>query len=665
MPVLKLKPSGKDYLWGGDRLIREYGKEFDGDVLAETWELSCHPDGPSYIMNGPYEGKTLAEYIEAEGKGILGKNCRRFRDFPILTKFIDAKDSLSIQVHPDNKYALKNEGQYGKTEMWYVMDAGEDAYLYYGFAKEIAKEEFAKRIEEDTLTEVLNKVPVQKGDVLFIEAGTIHAIGKDILIAEIQQNSNVTYRVYDYGRVGKDGKKRDLHIEKALAVTNRVPMKRSRANNSHIADCDYFTVDKLTLDGCVMKKMEGVLSEDSFVSILILEGNGTISCGSDKLEYKKGESFFLPAGSGTYEIEGCCEALLTRIREKAAPIRIGVAISAAGTKIGLIDVHQQIVAQCAVETDVTAKPDEMICLIGRKVMELLEQEEIPVDQCVSVGVGVPGTVDQKTGRVLYSNNIPWKNVELKAILQEVLPLPVFIANDADCAILGEAAGGAARGYDDVLMLTLGTGVGGGVILDGKIYNGKMLGGSELGHMVIVEDGEPCTCGRKGCLEAYVSKDGLLREARKIMERYPDSLLWTLCGGEKENCRQQNEKGQMSDKQQNKKGQTSGQEYDRVEYALCPEDIFEAARRHDIAAVCVLDGYTKHLASGIVNLVNIFRPQLVLIGGGLSGSGEYLLAPLRGSLVRNCFGGGDGELPELAVAVLGNDAAMLGAANLGN
>ena len=140
-------------------------------------------------------------------------------------------------MHPSNRYALKNEGQYGKTEMWYVMDADPGAYLYYGFKTEISKEEFAKRIEEDTLLEVLNAVPVQKGDVLFIESGTIHAIGAGILIAEIQQNSNVTYRVYDYGRVGKDAKKRDLHIEKVLAVTNRVPIIKDKSSYPHVADC--------------------------------------------------------------------------------------------------------------------------------------------------------------------------------------------------------------------------------------------------------------------------------------------------------------------------------------------------------------------------------------------------------------------------------------------
>lgn len=317
MCILKLKPSCKDYLWGGRRLAEEYGKEYDGNVLAESWELSCHPDGPSTIVNGVHAGETLQQYIDGQGKAVLGKHCERFQDFPILIKFIDAKDNLSIQVHPNNTYALQNEGQYGKTEMWYVMDAEKGAFLYYGFKEEISKEEFEKRIREDTLLEVLNAVPVQKGDVLFIEAGTIHAIGKDILIAEIQQNSNVTYRVYDYGRVGADGRKRDLHIEKALAVTNRVPLIRDNSNYPHVADCDYFTVDKLNLDGHVMKKLGGIVSDESFASILILDGEGTISNQGETLGFRKGDSFFLAAGSGNYQLEGNCDALITTVRGEA------------------------------------------------------------------------------------------------------------------------------------------------------------------------------------------------------------------------------------------------------------------------------------------------------------------------------------------------------------
>lgn len=628
MSILKLKPSCKDYLWGGRRLAEEYGKEISGDILAETWELSCHPDGPSTILNGAYAGKTLAQYIKAEGKEVLGVNCRRFRDFPILIKFIDAKQNLSIQVHPDNRYALKNEGQYGKTEMWYVMDAGKDAFLYYGFKQEISKEEFARRIEEDTLLDVLNAVPVQKGDVLFIESGTIHAIGEDILIAEIQQNSNVTYRVYDYGRVGKDGKKRDLHIEKALAVTNRVPLIKSRSSYPHVADCDYFTVDKLNLDGRTMRRMEGYVSEESFVSILILDGQGTVSCGerekdgsgrasqSKSVSYRKGDSLFLPAGSGTYVIEGSCDALITTIRKKAAPVRIGIDIGGTDTKVGLVDVHQKLIDSASIPTDAYRPPAEVIRAAAETASALLERNEIPVDQCIGVGVGVPGTVDRKKGIVSYSNNIHWEDVPLAREIGKWLPIPVETANDADCAALAEAVAGGGRNYSDIVMITLGTGVGGGIILDGEIYNGRGAGGTELGHMVIVENGERCTCGRKGCLEAYASAAALKREAYRA-------------GGRE----------------------------------LEPEEIFGLAKKGDPIMKAVVDTYIHRLGLGIVNIVNIFRPQLILLGGGISRQGDVLLEPLRRIVQKECFGGEKNFVPEIEAAELGNDAGIIGAANL--
>lgn len=628
--MLKLKPSCKDYIWGGRRLVEEYGKESDGEVLAESWELSCHPDGPSVIVNGVHAGKTLQQYIEEAGKDVLGNHCRRFKDFPVLIKFIDAKDNLSIQVHPDNRYALKNEGQYGKTEMWYVVDAGKEAFLYYGFQREISKEEFARRIEEDTLLEVLNAVPVHKGDVLFIESGTIHAIGKDILIAEIQQNSNVTYRVYDYGRIGKDGKKRDLHIEKALAVTNRVPIIRDNSSYPHVADCDYFTVDKLNLDGRFMKRMEGNVSDASFAGILILDGEGTITSGGESLPYRKGDSFFLPAGSGGYQVEGSCDALITTIREKAAPVRVGIDIGGAFVRIGLVDVHQKLLAEAVIPTgavrckemqetasDVMGETAEAVIeRIGKQALALLEEQGISIDQCVGVGIGVPGTIDRKRGIVRYSNNIKWRQVPLARLMGEYLPLPIQVANDADCAALGEAVAGAGRECQDVIMITLGTGVGGGIILDGEIHEGKGIGGSELGHMVIAENGEPCTCGRRGCLEAYASASALMRNAKKV----------------------------------------SGKD-------MAPEEIFAEAKEGDEKLREVVGQYIRRLGVGIVNIVNIFRPQLVLLGGGASVWGEELLEPLRGMAREGCFGGADGELPEIETASLGNQAGIIGAASL--
>ena len=313
MSLFKLRPATKDYLWGGRRLIEEFGKENIGEILAETWELSCHKDGYSYIENGEFEGKSLKEYIDEIGKEVLGENCKSFEDFPVLIKFIDAKDDLSIQVHPSDTYALANEGQYGKTEMWYIVDALDGAFLYYGFNKDVTKEEFRAGIENNTLLDFLNKVDVKKGDVLFIEAGTIHAIGKDILIAEIQQNSNITYRVYDFARVGKDGNLRELHIDKAIEVTNRTVVRYENKAYPHIASCRCFTVDKVYLDGKYLNSFTGFVDNSSFLSVLFLDGEGNISLGETEIKFKKGDSFFISAASGEYKISGNCEALITRV----------------------------------------------------------------------------------------------------------------------------------------------------------------------------------------------------------------------------------------------------------------------------------------------------------------------------------------------------------------
>lgn len=306
MPILKLIPACKDYLWGGSKLREEYNIRSDLEPLAEAWVLSCHKDGPSTVANGPDAGLTLPAYIEKHGKEVLGVNCARFEEFPILGKFIDAKGDLSIQVHPDNAYALAHEGQFGKTEMWYVLEAEPGAFLYYGFKHPITKEEYKARIENNTLTEVLNAAPVHRGDVFFIPAGTLHAICKGIVIAEIQQNSNVTYRVYDYGRLGADGKPRQLHVEQALEVTRCVPPS-PQDFGGHLAACEYFTAD-LARGGA-----EGMCDESSFTSLLITDGAGALACGGEELAVRKGDSLFLPAGSGEWKLTGAISALVCRV----------------------------------------------------------------------------------------------------------------------------------------------------------------------------------------------------------------------------------------------------------------------------------------------------------------------------------------------------------------
>ena len=321
MKAIKLNPAFKDYLWGGTKLRDEYGKKCDLDKVAESWELSCHKDGCSAVADGEYAGLTLPQYIEKAGKAVLGTDCEKFEYFPILIKLIDAKQNLSVQVHPDNDYAMRVEGEYGKTEMWYVVDCEPGAGLLYGFKHEISKEEFRRRIEDNTLLEVTNRVEVHPGDVFFIEAGTLHAIGEGILIAEIQQNSNTTYRVYDYGRVGADGKPRQLHIEKAIDVTRLAPATRPCGRPQAkpeafdggsvlpLASCDYFTVKEME----VTSHAALMADEKSFHSLLLLDGSLTLSMGGEKLEMKKGASVFVPAGSGDYTLTGKGRLILTTV----------------------------------------------------------------------------------------------------------------------------------------------------------------------------------------------------------------------------------------------------------------------------------------------------------------------------------------------------------------
>lgn len=377
MAIGKIHPACKQYLWGGEKLIREYGISSPKTPLAEAWVLSAHPDGDSRISFSDeacfLEGESFAEYLKShpEAAGSLGK---AFPFFPTLIKLIDAKKALSIQVHPDDSFALSREGQYGKTEMWIVLEREEGAFLYFGFQKDYTEEEIRRAIEEETFPSLLCKVMVEPGDVFFIPAGTVHAIGAGILLAEVQQNSNLTYRVYDYGRKDAQGNTRELHVEKALEVMNRKQLSAYRqeafkkqgkkpvgekaagekvAGESatgekvagknvyleRIGSCEYFTVDRLFLEDNAF--YSGKLTKESFLSLLVLEGEGVLTeetkrcedmhqessteCKQEKSSstekkdrrfVKKGESYFLPAEEGQWSLKGTGKFLLTFLSEK-------------------------------------------------------------------------------------------------------------------------------------------------------------------------------------------------------------------------------------------------------------------------------------------------------------------------------------------------------------
>lgn len=320
MEPMLLSPVGKDNLWGGIRLKTEFNKQIDITPLAETWECSAHPAGPSTVVAGKYAGKTLDKVLEAHPV-FLGTRVPR-KELPILVKFIDAKQNLSIQVHPEDDYARKYENDNGKTEMWYVVDATADAFLVHGFAHDVNKELLQDAIQEGTLEKHLNKVQVNKNDVFYTPAGTVHGIGAGCLIAEIQENSNVTYRVYDYDRVDKHGTKRELHFDKAMEVADmragNVYRQKPRlvhyypgCNREILCRCQYFETERIKVE----KGVAFTVMEASFQVVLCLEGSGGLETSEYKkpLRFKKGDCIFLPAGLGRCFVIGECEFLKIRV----------------------------------------------------------------------------------------------------------------------------------------------------------------------------------------------------------------------------------------------------------------------------------------------------------------------------------------------------------------
>lgn len=314
---IKLLPFVSETIWGGRKLIEEYGVETEKANAAEGWMLSCHEAGSSIAANGEFAGRAFADVIR-ENPGLCGKNAEKFDDFPILIKFIDARDDLSVQVHPTKEYCeLTGKGQ-SKTECWYIIDCDEDAQLLLGFEDEISPEEFKSAIEASTLVEKVGKVKVNKGDFFFIESGTLHAICKGILLAEVQESSNTTYRIYDYDRRGKDGKPRELHVSDAVGVTKLQKYSQPafckadkiyKPGKNLLADSPLFKVWKDEYSG----SNEDFADENSFVSLLVLSGEGTLNCLGQSLPLRKGDSFFIPAGSGAFTVEGELEILETRI----------------------------------------------------------------------------------------------------------------------------------------------------------------------------------------------------------------------------------------------------------------------------------------------------------------------------------------------------------------
>ena len=318
---LLLKPAAKDYLWGGSRLNDDFGKAIQLSTLAETWECSTHPDGQSLVAEtGETLGELLNRHLDYLGSHPLHLTGGK-AELPILIKLIDAKQNLSVQVHPDDEYAWKHERSLGKTELWYVLAAKRDSELVYGFRKDMSREQVKTAIREKRIEEDLNHIPVHKNEVFFVEAGTVHAVGAGVLLAEIQENSNVTYRLYDYDRTDLQGRKRALHIDKALDVAKltasiapRQPMRVLKYRNGCAGEllgrCRYFQVERMLLNTEIQRDLAAFQTDrNSFHALLCTDGCGVMIGESFTLNFFKGDCIFVPADSIPLKLHGKAQLL--------------------------------------------------------------------------------------------------------------------------------------------------------------------------------------------------------------------------------------------------------------------------------------------------------------------------------------------------------------------
>lgn len=313
-------------------------------------------------------------------------------------------------------------------------------------------------------------------------------------------------------------------------------------------------------------------------------------------------------------------------------VRVGIDLGGTNIVAGVVDDSYTILATAKRKTNLPRPAAEIIRDMAELVTEALEKANMSISEVRYVGVGCPGTCNQDTGIVEYSNNLRFEQVALKADLQKLTGKPVYIENDANAAALGEALAGAGKGAESCVCITLGTGVGSGIVLDGKLYDGFNFAGAEIGHSVIMVDGEPCTCGRHGCWEAYASATALVRQTKAAMEAHPDSVMNILA----------KESGKVT-------GRTS----------------FDAMRQGDAVAREVVETYIGYIACGLVNVVNIFQPEVLCIGGGICNEGDTLLSPLKRILERDRYSKYCKQQTKLCVATLGNDAGIIGAAFLGD
>lgn len=508
MAILKLKPLYKVHTLSTLNGLSGNSSDCeDGqvkEVLTEALHLSFRMNDSNIIENGIYKNKLLTDYVDEVGTYFFGKNSRRFHAFPIRVKILDIKEQLALQIHPPNDYALKVESTYGRVEAWYIIDCEKDAYVYYGFKYDITKQEFRKRVNNGTILEVLNKVYVKKGDLFLIEPGTIHSAGAGIVLAEVQQSSNTSYKVYDFDNTRENNDTYNLEIDKAVDVVNTAGIPNDFCYQRNFVDCDHFITEKISLKD---EELTRIATEDTFASLLVTEGEGAIDCDGETLNFKKGDSFFIESDSDEYHIKGDCDILITTMGEKLNQTYITIIANEAEVIISIFDDKGELLTTRPLDRE-DKQVMQVLERVCKTILNTLDEFDISVANCAGLGV-----IISEYSPLLQRFDIDFENLALGSAgfenaIREYIPLPVYMDNVANAMLNTPKAEYLTENYDKIALISMNEG---SVVFDAR-YNS-------------IEKASEYRC---------ITKYEIVRKTKRVMLNNQDSALWSIYDGDLNN-----------------------------------------------------------------------------------------------------------------------------------
>jgi len=602
----KLLPALKEYIWAGNKLKKLFNKETDLDKISESWEFSLNDDGLTNIV---IDNETCI-LKDALSKLNLGLNIKE--NPKLLIKLIDSSSDLSIQVHPNDDYAIKNYNQLGKTEMWYIIDKEPGSFIYLGFNDNYTKEQVESALNDGSIIKMLNKVEVEKGKFYLIPSGTIHAIGSGITLYEIQENSTLTFRLYDYDRVDKDGNKRELHINDALNVLDYSKYSVDNSKERGVKATEYFETQKyIVKDSWDFKN-----NNNSFAILTCIKGKMSL----DNVDIVQGDTYFIEA-STSIKVTGEAEFIVSRIPDYG----IGLDVGGTSVKGAIIDDLGHKISEIRIPNEYPLTFESITNNMANAYYSLINNVHFSKNYFKSIGVGFPGNIDTYSGIVKFSNNLGLKDYPCKEMLSGKIGINVIVDNDANCAALGEYFYTSNKRFHDITFITLGTGVGGGIIINNKLFKGGQGSITELGHMKVKSDNFKCTCGQYGCLESLLSLARIKHDTQLLRED-PTTGIYDLISE------------------------------DDPAVKIFSIENNEAAKKY-------VQKFCSNLLLGLINICNILQPQAIILGGGVSNKIEKFIPELEYKMNKYKFDGFDAPKVKLIMASLNNDAGAYGAAAL--